>query len=289
MTVSLHRRTLLFATAALPWVSAWATEKSTPLQRLGQLEGSFAGRLGVVALNTGNGELLSYRGAERFPLLSTFKAMLAGAILQRSSLTPGLLDKRITYRQSDLVSYSPISEKHLQDGMSVAELCAATLQYSDNSAANLLMKLVGGPQGVTSFARSIGDTHFRLERWETELNSAIPGELRDTTTPLAMTRSLQRLVLDDALPAAQRQQLQDWLKGNTTGDARIRAGLPASWQVGDKTGTGDYGTTNDVAVIWPPGKAPVVLAIYLTQNAKAAPPRSETLAEATRIVVDWLG
>lgn len=289
MTVSLHRRTLLFATAALPWVSVWATEKSTPLQRLKHLEGSFAGRLGVVALNTGSGELLSYRGNERFPLLSTFKAVLAGAILQRSSLTPGLLDKRITYRQSDLVSYSPISEKHLQHGMSVAELCAATLQYSDNSAANLLMKLVGGPQGVTSFARSIGDTHFRLERWETELNSAIPGERRDTTTPLAMTGSLQRLVLGDALPAAQRQQLQDWLKGNTTGDARIRAGLPVGWLVGDKTGTGDYGTTNDVAVIWPPGKAPVVLAVYLTQNAKAAPPRSETLAEATRIVVDWLG
>ncbi len=288
MTLLLKRRTFLFAAAALPLLPAWAAESSDAIQRLKQLETTFAGRLGVVALNTGNGEVLSYRGDEPFPLCSTFKAMLAGAILQRSVLTPGLLDERITYRKSDLVSYSPVSEKHVQDGMTVAELCAATVQYSDNSAANLLMKLLDGPEGLTTFARSIGDHHFRLERWETELNSAIPGDLRDTTTPLAMAHSLQRLVVGDALPESQRQQLQTWLRGNTTGATRIRAGVPANWQVGDKTGTGDYGTTNDVAVLWPPGKAPVVLTLYLTQTSKDASPRNETLAAATRVVVDWL-
>ncbi|PTQ70977.1 class A beta-lactamase [Pseudomonas sp. GV071] len=289
MNFSLRRRTFLLAAAALPLLPAWAAQAADPLARLKQLEGSFAGRLGVVALNTGNGEVLSYRGEERFPLCSTFKAMLAAAILQRSSLTPGLLQERIRYQKSDLVSYSPISEQHLQDGMTVAELCAATVQYSDNGAANLLMKLLDGPEGVTTFARSIGDHHFRLERWETELNTAIPGDLRDTTTPLAMVHSLHKLVLGEALPAPQRQQLQDWLRGNTTGGTRIRAGVPATWQVGDKTGTGDYGTSNDVAVLWPPGKAPVVLALYLTQDAKDASPRNETLVAATRIVVDWLG
>ncbi|MEN0107050.1 MAG: class A beta-lactamase [Pseudomonas sp.] len=289
MTDSLSRRTFLLAAAAVPWLPALVLASDAEQTRFQQLEAGFAGRLGVVALNTGNGQVLSYRGNERFPLCSTFKAMLAGAILQRSTLTPGLLQERISYRQSDLVSYSPISEQHVQDGMTVAELCAATLQYSDNGAANLLMKLLEGPEGVTTFARSIGDKHFRLERWETELNTAIPGDLRDTTTPLAMAHSLQKLVLGDALPASQRQQLQDWLRGNTTGATRIRAGVPATWQVGDKTGTGDYGTTNDVAVLWPPGKAPVVLALYLTQNAKDATPRNETLAAATRIVVDWLG
>ncbi len=289
MTYSLSRRTFLFAAAALPLLPAWADEAGEPQQRLAQLEAGFAGRLGVVALNTSNGEVLSYRGDERFPLCSTFKAMLAAAILQRSKLTPGLLQERITYQKSELVSYSPISEQHIKDGMTVAELCAATVQYSDNGAANLLMKLLDGPEGVTTFARSIGDHHFRLERWETELNTAIPGDLRDTTTPQAMAHSLQKLVLGEALPAPQRQQLQDWLRGNTTGATRIRAGVPASWQVGDKTGTGDYGTTNDVAVLWPAGKAPVVLALYLTQNAKDAAPRNETLAAATRIVVDWLG
>jgi beta-lactamase class A len=289
MNFLLSRRTFLLATAALPLLPAWAADANDPLQRLTQLEASFSGRLGVAALNTANGEMLSYRASERFPLCSTFKAMLAGAILQRSSLTPGLLQQRITYRKADLVSYSPVSEKHVADGMTVAELCAATVQYSDNSAANLLMKLLDGPEGVTTFARSIGDHEFRLERWETELNTAIPGDLRDTTTPNAMAHSLQKLVLGDALPEPQRAQLQDWLRGNTTGATRIRAGVPATWQVGDKTGTGDYGTTNDVGVIWPTGKAPVVLALYLTQTDKHASARNETLAEATRIVVDWLG
>ena len=288
MTRSLTRRSFLIVAAALPLLPALAAEKGDALQRLSELETTFAGRLGVVAINTGNGDVLSYRGDEAFPLCSTFKAMLAAAILQRSVLTPELLEKRITYRKSDLVTYSPVTEKHVQDGMTVTELCAATVQYSDNSAANLLLKLLDGPEGLTTFARSIGDQHFRLERWETELNSAIPGDLRDTTTPLAMARSLQRLVIGDALPHMQREQLQAWLRGNTTGATRIRAGVPAAWQVGDKTGTGDYGTTNDVAVLWPPGKAPVVLTVYLTQNSKDASPRNETLAAATRVVVDWL-
>lgn len=289
MTVLLKRRTFLLASAALPLLPVWAAEGDTAEQQLAQLEASFSGRLGLFAIDTTTGRSLSYRGDERFPLCSTFKAMLAAAILQRSTLTPGLLQERIVYQQSDLIAHSPITEQHLKDGMSVGELCAATIQYSDNAAANLLMKLLEGPEGVTTFARSIGDRHFSLERWETELNSAIPGDLRDTTTPKAMAHSLNRLVLGDALPAAQRHQLQDWLRGNTTGGQRVRAGVPANWQVGDKTGTGVYGTTNDVAVLWPTGRAPLVLALYLTQTAKDAKPRDEVLAAASRIVVQWLG
>ena len=289
MTVLLKRRTFLLATAALPLLPVWAAEGDTPEQQLAQLENGFSGRLGLYAIDTATGRQLSHRGDERFPLCSTFKAMLAAAILQRSSLTPGLLQERIAYQQSDLIAHSPITEQHLKDGMTVGELCAATIQYSDNAAANLLMKLLEGPEGVTTFARSIGDHHFRLERWETELNTAIPGDLRDTSTPKAMANSLNRLVLGDALSAAQRQQLQDWLRGNTTGGQRIRAGVPANWQVGDKTGTGAYGTTNDVAVLWPAGRAPVVLALYLTQSAENAKPRDEVLAAASRIVVQWLG
>lgn len=289
MTVLLKRRTFLLATAALPLLPVWAAQGDTPEQQLAQLESGFSGRLGLYAIDTATGRSLSHRGDERFPLCSSFKAMLAAAILQRSTLTPGLLQERILYQQSDLIAHSPITEQHLKDGMTVGELCAATIQYSDNAAANLLMKLLEGPEGVTTFARSIGDHHFRLERWETELNTAIPGDLRDTTTPKAMANSLDRLVLGDALPAPQRQQLQDWLRGNTTGAQRIRAGVPANWQVGDKTGTGAYGTTNDVAVLWPAGRAPLVLALYLTQTAENAAPRDAVLAAASRIVVQWLG
>ncbi|MFC5473386.1 class A beta-lactamase [Paraherbaspirillum soli] len=292
MTHSPIRRKLLLAAASAPLIGACASPpdgaraSASAQARLKALETASAGRLGVAALNLADGAQLNYRADERFPFCSTFKALVASAILERSSRDSTLLERRIKYPQSDLVAYSPITEKHVADGMTVSELCAAALQYSDNTAGNLLIKMLGGPAGVTAFARSIGDNEFRLDRWETELNTAIPGDPRDTSTPLAMARSLQRLALGDALPAPQREQLQRWMRGNTTGAARIRAGVPASWQVGDKTGTGDYGTTNDIAVLWPPGKAPMVLAIYFTQHQQDAKSRSEVLASAARIVVE---
>jgi len=291
MTHSPNRRALLLAAAALPFApatTAWATEASNAPQNaalLATLEKNSGGRLGVTALDTANGTLIRYRADERFPFCSTSKVMVAAAILQRSTRQTGLMRKRIHYAKSDLVHYSPISEKHVADGMTVAELCAAAIQYSDNSSANLLMKILGGPPAVTAFARSIGDKEFRLDRWETELNSAIPGDRRDTTTPAAMANSLRSLMLGDILAIPQRKQLQDWLRGNTTGANRIRAGVPADWQVADKTGTGDYGTANDIAVLWPPARKPIVLTIYHTQLQTDAKPRDDVIAAATRIIV----
>lgn len=215
--------------------------------------------------------------------------MLGAAVLAQSVAHPGLLQQRVTYGRSDLVSYSPVTERHVDTGMTVAELCAATIQYSDNTAANELMKLIGGPAAVTAYARSIGDDTFRLDRWETELNTALPGDLRDTTTPAAMAASLRVLVLGDALPAAQRAQLIEWLRGNKVGDKRIRAGVPAGWRVGDKTGTGDYGTTNDAGVLWPPSRAPIVLAVYYTQTRADAKAKDDVIATATRIAIATLG
>lgn len=256
---------------------------------LARLESGLDGRLGLFAFDTGSGAQLGYRADERFPMCSTFKVLLAAAILQRSAGDEALLARRIRYRQGDLVNYSPMTEKHLADGMTVAGLCAAALQYSDNSASNLLIGMLDGPAGVTAFARSIGDGAFRLDRWETELNSSIPGDPRDTTTPRAMGRSLERLLTGGALAAAQAGQLRDWMCGNTTGAQRIRAGVPAAWTVGDKTGTGDYGTANDVAVLWPPGRAPIVMAIYTTQQRKTADTHSELIAAAARIAAAALG
>ncbi|MCY1276413.1 Beta-lactamase Toho-1 [compost metagenome] len=286
----LLRRQFLLASAALPVAWAFAAEVASrsAQDRLEQLERDLGGRLGLFALDSADGAWLGHRADEPFPLCSTFKAILAAAILQRSTSTAGLLEQRINYAQSSLVEYSPITERHLAGGMTVAELCAAAIQYSDNTAANLLMELLGGPTAVTEFALSIGDSAFRLDRWETELNTAIPGDPRDTTTPSAMGRSLQRLVLGDALGVAQRQQLADWLLGNTTGAARIRAGVPSEWQVGDKTGTGVYGTANDVAVLWPPQRSPIIVAIYTTRHEQDAEARNDVIAAAARVVVDWL-
>lgn len=295
MSHSPTRRLWLVTAAALPLASAcafWGAKRDAAALAVGKLtklETELNGRLGLFALDTADGTRLGYRANERFPVCSTFKVLLASAILERSARMAVLVQQRVRYSQRDLVAYSPVTEKHLANGMSVAELCAAALQYSDDTAANLLMQMLGGPAGVTAFARSIGDAEFRLDRWETELNTAIPGDPRDTSTPEAMGSSLQRLVLGDALAPDQREQLRVWLCGNTTGAARIKAGIPADWQIGDKTGSGHYGSANDVAVLWPLQRAPVIVAIYTTQHDQGATARNDVIAAAARIVADWLG
>jgi beta-lactamase class A len=288
------RRSFLIATTGLVFLTGCTSrlgksgETSAQMQ-FEKIEKDLGGRLGVFALDTADGTQLDFRADERFPVCSTFKVIAASAILTKSMQVAGLMQQRIKYGQSDLVNYSPITEKHVDEGMAVADLCAAALQYSDNTAANQLIKILGGPAAVTAFARSIGDTEFRLDRWETELNTAIPGDARDTSTPMAMGRSLYRLTLGSALPLEQRAQLQNWLLGNTTGAARIKAGIPPDWKIGDKTGSGDYGTANDIAVLWPPQRSPVIVAIYTTQPKQDAVPRSDVIAAATQVVVDWLG
>lgn len=294
MVYSLLKQFVIFATLTVLLTTANTTlhaqnNEATPVEKkLAQLEAASGGRIGLSALDTGTGKYVRYRADERFPFCSTFKAILASAVLKQSMTDDRLMDRHISYKKEDLVSWSPVTEKYVAGGMSVSELCAATLQTSDNTAANLLLELMGGPEAVTAFARSIGDDAFTLNRWETELNSAIPGDIRDTTTPAAMEKSLGLLVLGDVLGPPQREQLQLWLQGNTTGAASIRAGVPQGWVVGDKTGSGSYGTTNDIAVLWPPNGAPVVLAIYFTQNEKDASARKDVLAEVTRLVVDEL-
>lgn len=262
----------------------WADNNNTVEEQLNTLEKYSQGRLGVALINTEDNSQIIYRGEERFAMASTSKVMAVAAVLKASEKQAGLLDKNITIKKSDLVAYSPITEKHLTTGMTLAELSAATLQYSDNTAMNKILDYLGGPAKVTQFARSINDVTYRLDRKEPELNTAIHGDPRDTTSPIAMAKSLQALTLGDALGQSQRQQLVTWLKGNTTGDHSIKAGLPKHWVVGDKTGSGDYGTTNDIAVIWPENHAPLILVIYFTQQEQDAKYRKDIIAKAAEIV-----
>ncbi|RQO33879.1 class A beta-lactamase [Herminiimonas sp. KBW02] len=295
MLVSTRRRSLLLAAVATPLsglhLSTYANNqkisRQTAQEELKKIEVRSGGRLGVSAINMASDQRVEYRAEERFPFCSTFKVMVAAAVLQRSTSDTSLLQKRIRYKKEDTEKsgYAPITQKYLADGMTVSELCAATLQYSDNAAANFLMKELGGPAAVTAYMRSIGDNVFRLDRWEPELNSALPGDERDTSTPAAMENSLEKLALGRALPQPQREQLMNWLKGNTTGGKRMLAGVPGGWQVADKTGTGSYGTTNDIGILLPPGGSALVTAIYFTQNGKDAAPREDVIASATRIVV----
>lgn len=289
------RRSILLGAAVFPLLSACAAlggkahATASAQQQLSRIEMALDGRLGLFAWDTGDGRRLAYRADERFPMCSTFKLLLVSAILQMSTQQAGLMQQVLSYRQSELVEYSPVTAKHVGTGMSVGQLCAAALQYSDNTAGNLLIERLGGPAEVSAFARSIGDREFRLDRRETDLNTAIPGDPRDTSTPEAMGCSLQRLALGDVLAPAQREQLCAWLRGNTTGAARIKAAIPASWIIGDKTGGGSYGTANDIAVLWPPQRSPVIVAIYTTRREPAATARNELIAAAARVVVEWLG
>ncbi|MBU9851805.1 RAHN family extended-spectrum class A beta-lactamase [Rahnella aceris] len=285
------RKTVLMAAAVVPMLAfsavSWAqtaTKMTSVQQQLAALEKDSGGRLGVMLINTEDNSQIAYRADERFAMCSTSKFMAASAILKQSETQTELLNRRVSLKKSDLVNYNPITEKHLDTGMTIGELAAAALQYSDNTAMNKLIEQLGGPQKVTEYARTLGDKTFRLDRTEPTLNTAIPGDDRDTTSPRAMALSLQHVTLGSALAEPQRAQLVEWMKGNTTGAMSIRAGLPATWVVGDKTGSGDYGTTNDIAVIWPDNKAPLILITYFTQPEKDAKSRRDVLASAAKIV-----
>jgi len=255
-----------------------------------RIENEARGRLGVAVLDTQTGIRSDHRGSERFPMCSTFKLLAAAAILRRVDEGTERLDRRIRFDARDLVTYSPVTEKHTADGMTLAELCDAAVTLSDNAAGNLLLlAALGGPAGITAFARSLGDPVTQLDRIEPELNEAKPGDPRDTTSPAAMTANLRALVVGDALSAASRAQLTAWLAANKTGDTRLRARLPAGWRVGDKTGTGGNGSNNDVGVLWPPGRAPILVSAYLTETAVPPEQRNAAIAAVGQAVAQALG
>lgn len=253
---------------------------------LAQLEIQSHGRLGVSAINTANQLRIDYHADQRFPLCSTYKLVAVAAVLAQSMRNLNLLQQRIQYSMQQVkeADYAPITVQHVDTGMTVSELCAACISYSDNAAGNLLVQLLGGPTAVTQFARRIGDQMFRLDRWEPGLNTALPNDERDTSTPAAMANTLQQLLVGHILAPTQRDLLVYWLKNNTTGNARIRAGIPANWIVGDKTGTGAYGSTHDIGIVWPPQQAPIIMAIYFTHPEQTAKPHDALIASVSRII-----
>jgi beta-lactamase class A len=276
------RRTLI-AGAAASLCSGLAAARNP----LAEIEAKVGGRLGVAALDLSSGRKLGYRADERFPMCSTFKAMAVAAVLQRVDSGQEQLDRFVRYGPSDLLSYAPVTRAHLADGgMKLADLCAAAVELSDNTAANLILASLGGPAGWSRFVRSLGDRKSRLDRNEPTLNTAIQGDPRDTTTPTAMAADLRATLLDRALSDASRDRLKGWMMAGQTGLARLRAGLPADWQVGDKTGTGERGTANDIAVAWTPN-GPVVIVCYLTGAEAAAPAaRDSAIADVGRLVAE---
>ena len=277
--------------AALLLLLAASTPGSTSdfASRILSVEQRTGGRIGVAALDTGSGKRFDYRSKERFPMCSTFKLLAAAAVLKQVDGRHEKLDRFVSYDAKDILEYAPVTKVHLKDGgMTLGALCAAAIEQSDNTAGNLLLDTIGGPIGVTKFVHSIGDEMTRLDRKEPELNSAIPGDERDTTTPAAMCADMQRLLLDDVLTESSRHQLEDWMQHNETGTLMIRAGVPKTWTVGDKTGRCGNGATNDVAIIRPPGRAPIVVAIYSIGSTSSADDHASTLAEVARATLEFL-
>ena len=249
-----------------------------------QLEKKFDARLGVYAIDTSTNRTVVYRPDERFAYTSTYKAVAAGLVLQQNSI--GKLDEVITYTKDDLVTYSPITEQHVDTGMTLREICDAAIRYSDNTAGNLLLQKLGGPNGFKKALRQIGDNVTEPDRFETDLNSAIPGDIRDTSTARALATNLKAFTVDDVLPNGKRAILTDWMRGNTTGDELIRAAVPKGWEVGDKTGAGDYGTRNDIAIVWPPNRDPIIIAILSTRDTKNATYNNDLIAKTAKVALN---
>ena len=242
-------------------------------------------RLGVAALDTGNGRWLVHDEDSRYAMASTFKAALAGAMLAEVEAGRLALDQEIAFTRTDLVSHAPVVEAALDRGrLSVERLCAAIVEVSDNAAANLLLARIGGPEGLTRFFRRCGDQVTRLDRTETALNSNLPGDPRDTTTPRAMVGLLRALLIDGPLAPASRARLSGWMEGASTGRARLRAGLPTNWRVGDKTGNGANGAANDIGFGIPPSRAPILIACYQSEGNADAATRNAIHASVARAV-----
>lgn len=261
-------------------------QENTGNQSFAKLEKEYDAKLGIYALDTGTNQTVAYHSDDRFAFASTSKSLAVGALLRKNSLEA--LDQRITYTHEDLSNYNPITERHVDTGLTLKELADASVRYSDSTAHNLILKQLGGPSEFEKILREMGDTVTTSERFEPELNEVHPGETHDTSTPEAIAKTLQSFTLGTALPIEKRELLVDWMKRNTTGDKLIRAGVPKGWEVADKTGAGSYGTRNDIAIIWPPNKKPIVLAILSNHDKEDAKYDDKLIADATKVVLNTL-
>ena len=255
------------------------SQQSSLIPVVNKLEESLEARIGMTVHDMHSGKRWNYRGDERFPMSSTFKPLACGALLRRVDQGVERLEREVTFGENDLVTYSPVTESRVgSGGMSLDELCEAAVTVSDNTAGNLVLRSIGGPEALTRFLRSIGDDITRLDRWETDLNEAIPGDSRDTTTPNAMAGLLEELLIGSVLTEDSRSRLQGWMTGNTVGDDLFRAGIPADWVIADKSGAGGYGSRSISAVMWPPGHRPVIAVVYLTQTKASFEDRNAAIA-----------
>jgi beta-lactamase class A len=274
--------------AASTSMSASPTTTPTTSAAFAALESQFHANLGLYAIDTGTGRTVAYHADSRFAFCSTLKAFAASVLLQRD--TDQQLNQVIKYTKADLLSYAPITEQHVSTGMPLNAIMAAAVDYSDNTAANLMLQQIGGPSALQAALRAEGDSTTNVDRTEPTVNTATRGDTRDTTTPRAWVTDLRTFALGGALTPTRRAQLVAWLQANTTGGPYIRAAVPSGWKVGDKTGNGDYGARNDIAVIWPPNDAaPLVIAVLTNRgDTENATSNDALIADASKVALQAL-
>lgn len=256
------------------------------LDTVKSVEERLGGRVGVAIYDDESGNRWEYRANERFPMSSTFKAFACGAVLAQVDAGEEDLTRIVSFGDNDLVSYSPVTKKRAGPaGMTVREICEAATAMSDNTAGNLILKSLGGPSGFTAYMRSIGDSVTQLDRWETALNESIPGDKRDTTTPVAAAASLRALIFENILSSTSKKQLTNWMLNDKVADQLIRAALPKGWRIADKSGAGGYGSRSIIAVIWPPERKPIIVAIFMTENTAQFALRNAAIAEIGAAIV----
>ncbi len=283
---------IVLVLAAGAWASVARTNSDASVTlagELAELERELGNRIGVFALDTASGRLFGYRADERFASASTFKALLAGVVLHEAAKGTLSLEDTVTIGDTDIAPHSPLLAK--LDGaapISLATLCQAAVELSDNTATNLLLAKLGGPHGFTALLRELGDRTTRLDRWEPELNENSPGDVRDTTTPAALTTSLAMFLDDTTLVLESRSLLTSWLRQSKTGHARLRAGFPDTWTVGDKTGSGANGAYNDVAVIWPNRETPIIVSVFMDGGGQDMATHNAAHARIAAAVSMWI-
>ncbi len=265
---------------------ASADQQNALIKTVAKVADDLEALVGFAAYDLESGQKWQYHADQRFAMSSTFKTLACAALLHRVDAGQENLARKVRVSETDLVTYSPITEKYAgAEALSLSDLCEATLTTSDNTAANLVLRALGGPAAVTSFVRRLGDDVTRLDRWETDLNEALPGDNRDTTTPNAMVKNLQTLLLGDVLSETSRERLRGWLEGNQVADGLFRAAVPEDWIVADRTGAGGFGSRSITAVIWPPERQPIVVALYLTQTDASFEERNAAIAEIGEAIV----
>ena len=282
-----------FCLSVLSFVALMPTASAEPvLDAVRDIERKLDARVGFYMFDTQTEERITHAQDDRFPLNSTFKLLACGALLAQVDAGTSDLSDTIDARTVEVVTYSPAIEDAVTAGrydVSLEDACRMMLSVSDNTAANIVLKEIGGPEGLTAFLRSIGDRHTRLDRWETALNEARPGDPRDTTTPRAIAQSLQKLLLGDILSPASRAMLRDWLSAHSVADALFRAALPPSWRIDDRTGAGGYGSRSIIAILYPPGRSPVVATLFITETAANFDRRNAAIAAVGTAIVEYVG